>query len=68
MVDLHCGNKLHARLLENGLVEVACQSRMCGKKPGMVIRHRFLLETGELVETLRFKEPTHNRKGTQDGT
>lgn len=55
MMDLHCGNKLHGRVLDNGLIEVACQSRMCGKVPGIVVLHRFDPFTGEAVETLRFK-------------
>lgn len=63
-MDLHCGNKLHGRLLDNGLLEVGCQSRMCGKEAGNVVLHRFDPLTGELVETLRYKQPqrTHTNK------
>lgn len=56
-MDLHCGNKLHGRILDNGLIEVACQSRMCGKEAGVVVLHRFDPLTRELIETLRFKQP-----------
>lgn len=55
MMDLHCGKKLHGRILDNGLIEVDCDSRWCGKLPGVVVLHRFDPFTGELTETLRFK-------------
>ena len=56
-MNLHCGNKLHGVILDNGLVEVACQSRMCGKEAGNVVLHRFDPITGELIDTRRFKKP-----------
>jgi hypothetical protein len=55
-MELRCEHKLHGRVLDNGLIEVACQSRMCGKEAGNVILHRFDPLTGELLETLRFKK------------
>lgn len=63
-MELRCPAVKHAELTETGLVEVSCRSRWCGKKPGIVILHRFNAETGELVETLKFKAPpTHDQKG-----
>ena len=59
-MDLHCGNKLHGRLLEDGLLEVACKSRWCGSEAGVIVLHRFKPETGELVETLKFKAPPNH--------
>lgn len=59
MMDIRCPHKLHGRMLDDGLIEVACDSRWCGKRPGVVILHRFKPETGELVETLKFKAPIH---------
>lgn len=59
MMDIRCSNKLHARITDQGLLEVACNSRWCGKESGNVVLHRFDLDTGEIVETLRFKTPTH---------
>ena len=67
MMDYHCGNKLHGRLLPDGLLEVNCSSRFCGKEPGNVVLHRFKLETGELVETLKFKAPTHPQTDRKEG-
>jgi hypothetical protein len=67
MIDLHCGNKLHGRLLEDGLLEINCDSRFCGKEPGIVVLHRFKPETGELVETLKYKAPQHPTRTGKEG-
>lgn len=56
-MELRCPNVLHGIITEQGLLEVDCRSRWCGKEPGNVVLHRFNLETGELVETLKFKAP-----------
>lgn len=56
-MDIRCPNKLHGRQLDDEVIEVACDSRWCGKEPGTVILHRFSLKTGELLETLKFKAP-----------
>jgi len=66
MMDFHCGFHLHGRLLDNGLLEVACQSRMCGKVAGNVILHRFNPTTGLLVETLRYKKPLQPQREKED--
>lgn len=58
MMDIRCEHALHGRLTDDGLLEVACRSRWCGVKAGVVVLHRFKPETGELVETLKFKAPT----------
>lgn len=58
-MDLRCDNKLHGVLdTDEELLEVRCTSRWCGKRNGIVVLHRFNVHTGELVETLRFKDPT----------
>ncbi|QFG08235.1 hypothetical protein PBI_LAMBO_23 [Gordonia phage Lambo] len=62
MPDLRCENKLHGVALPNGQIEVACNSRYCGKGPGVTVLHRFDPESGALLETKRFKTPG---KGTQ---
>lgn len=54
---MRCSHKLHGLITETGLVEVSCNSRWCGKEPGTIVLHRFNAETGELVETLKFKAP-----------
>lgn len=55
-MDLRCESKMHGRLIEGGLFEVSCGSAFCGKKPGVVVLHRFNIKTGELVQTLKFKD------------
>jgi len=57
MLRLRCPNSLHGIVTDEGLIEIACKSRWCGKEPGIVVLHRFDAKTGELVETLKFKAP-----------
>lgn len=62
-MELRCGSKMHGRLIEGGLFEVSCGSAFCGKKPGVVVLHRFNVQTGELVETLKYKDtPTVSKR------
>lgn len=62
-MDMRCKAKLHGRITDTGLFEVACGSAFCGKKPGVVVLHRFNVQTGELVETLKFKDtPNVNKR------
>jgi hypothetical protein len=61
-MELRCDNKLHG-IINQDYVEVRCDSRWCGKRPGVVIIHRFSIQTGELIETLRFKNPARPKKG-----
>lgn len=57
MTNFRCpGNKLHAKLVQ-GRLEVRCDSRWCGKRPGIVVIHRFDIVSGEMVDTVRFKSP-----------
>lgn len=56
--ELRCDSqKLHGRILEGKTFEVACRSRWCGWRSGVVVLHRFDLESGELIKTLTFKQP-----------
>lgn len=60
-MDLRCPHRKFAVLIvpstSKGLVEVACSSRWCGKKPGVAVRHTFDTSTGQLVGTRSFREP-----------
>jgi hypothetical protein len=60
VTDLRCPAKLHG-VLDNGVVEVKCSSRFCGAGQGVVVIHRFDGRTGDLVETLQFKDPRKDR-------
>lgn len=63
-MDLRCPAKKHAEL-DDGLVEIKCSSRWCGAGPGVVVIHRFDSTTGELRETLQFKDPNRKGKGNE---
>lgn len=54
--ELRCDAKKHGELDHEGHLEVKCSSRFCGAASGVVVIHRFDLETGDLVETNRYKE------------
>jgi hypothetical protein len=40
-----------------GRIEVACPSRWCGKRPGVLVLHVFSTRTGELLTTRQFRTP-----------
>jgi len=56
--DLRCGSKKHGVLiLEKNAIETKCDSRFCGSQRGVVVLHRFSIESGALLETIRYKNP-----------
>ena len=62
-MELRCEHKLHGILISSGVLEVKCSSTLCGKKPGVVVLHRFDTNTGDLLETRRFKDtPSINKR------
>lgn len=66
-MELRCDNGiLHGIMVTEGygIIEVPCRSRWCGKVAGVVVLHRFNINTGELVETLRFSEPKVTKEGS----
>jgi hypothetical protein len=66
-MELRCSNKLHGILRDDGTIEVKCDSKFCGHGSGVVVLHRFDITTGELMETLNFKNPTQRERSTSDG-
>lgn len=57
--NLRCGSgKLHGIMITESILEVSCRSRWCGYRRGVVVRHRFDIVSGDLIETLKYKEPT----------
>jgi len=64
-MDLRCTAKKHGEL-DEAFIEFKCSSRFCGAGPGVVVIHRFDASTGELRETLQFKDP--GRKGSHHGS
>lgn len=62
-MELRCTNKLHGILRDADVVEMKCDSKFCGHRPGsVVVIHRFNVHTGELVETLKFRNPIHDER------
>lgn len=61
-MDLRCPAKKHGIVVREGVVEIKCDSRFCGAEQGVTVLHRFDVATGELVETVQFKDP--GRKGS----
>lgn len=56
-MELRCDAKKHGELLEpgHGVLEVSCDSRFCGKRAGVTVRHQFDLATGLMIETHKYK-------------
>lgn len=66
--ELRCDQgKLFGILVED-VLEVRCQSRFCGHEPGLVVIHRFSLQTGEMLGTRRYRNPPpSDQKGSING-
>lgn len=62
-VELRCGKRLHGVLTNDGVLEVACRSALCGHEPGVLVIHRFNTDTGELIDTKRYKDAVTVMKG-----
>lgn len=58
-MELRCSSKKFGELIipGAGILEVACDSRFCGKRAGVVVLHRFDLATGEMMDTHQYKTP-----------
>lgn len=63
-MQLRCEHKLHG-IIRDGKLEVRCDSRLCGKRPGVIVLHTIDLRTGE-VETKRYQEPPGSKKRERD--
>lgn len=60
--ELRCNGKLQAKVLDQGdVIEIKCDSRVCGARRGVVVLHQFNLLTGE-AKTLRFRDPIVERR------
>jgi len=54
-MELRCESKKHGELIEPGqTIEIKCDSRFCGARPGVIVLHKFDVTSGELVGTNRF--------------
>jgi hypothetical protein len=66
MHELRCGGTMHAKLLDDRILEVKCGRRSCGAKRGVVVLHTFDLNSGQMVGTARYAEPP--KEGNSHGT
>lgn len=68
--ELRCDHKLQGLMLDATTLEVACSSRLCGAGSGIVIRHRFNIETGDFLSTHKYRNPeritAHGRNDRPD--
>jgi hypothetical protein len=55
-VELRCDMRLHGVLTDEGEVEIACRSRLCGHEPGVLVIHKFDAVTGRFLGTKRYKD------------
>ena len=55
-VELRCGKRLHGVLTDDGVLEVACRSALCGHEPGVVVIHQFDVETGDYIGTRKYRD------------
>ncbi len=61
MIELRCPGRMAARLVDfqgRKALEVKCNSRICRAGPGVVVLHRFDPDTGDLLDTRRYREPS----------
>jgi hypothetical protein len=65
--ELRCREGKLFGVVVEGVLEVRCQSKFCPPHPGVVVIHRFDLETGERLEDKRYKTPPKRTKGTTNG-
>jgi hypothetical protein len=60
-MDLRCPHRKFGEVIvaasNEAVVEVACPSRWCGKREGVMVLHRFSARTGELLTTRQFRTP-----------
>lgn len=66
MTELRCPSKLHAVVIAEDVIEVACTSRFCGYRKGVVVRHRINTKTGAVIDTLRFSDPVPAEEANQE--
>lgn len=68
-VQLRCQSQLHGIIKERAdgtkVLEVRCKNKWCvarqEQKQGIVVLHYLNVETGELVETKKFRDPKVGR-------
>lgn len=63
IIELRCGGTMHGKLsVRDAILEVKCNRRGCGAKPGVVVLHTFDVNTGKMIGTRKFRDPTPAQK------
>jgi len=61
--QLRCDSQILFGILEDSVLEVKCKSDRCADRvKGAVVIHRFDIHSGNLLETLKYKDPA-TKKG-----
>lgn len=55
-VELRCEKRLHGVLTDDGQVEIACRSALCGHEPGVLVIHKWDALTGEFKGTTMYRD------------
>lgn len=65
MIELRCDNgiKFGELFEERAVVEFRCRSSRCGHEPGVIVLHEFDVETGKLLGTDLYREPSVEKEG-----
>lgn len=63
-MELRCPSKKHGEVVIPGdaVIDIACDSRFCGKRAGVTVLHRFDLRTGKLQGTKKYQTPQLRRE------
>jgi hypothetical protein len=68
-MELRCPHRKFGEVtvasLNQAEIEVACPSRWCGKRTGIIVVHVFCLKSGELLSTRQFRSPEGGKNGTR---
>jgi hypothetical protein len=55
--QLRCQSRIQATIDEDGTITIQCPSKRCGAGNGVLVFHKYIWETRELVETYRMQSP-----------
>jgi hypothetical protein len=67
-IQLRCKSKLQGIIKERAdgtrVFEIRCKDKWCSERgAGIVVLHYFNVDTGELIETKKFRDPKVSTKG-----
>lgn len=61
MLELRCPGRIHG-ILDGNVLKMRCFTKVpCGAGNGVVVEHYFNIETGQIIETRKFRDPAKLR-------